>query len=86
MIIGIDKNGENLQLGDICKFKINKTQYEGIIVYESDVFAFCFEMKDESFPSVKMEKADLYSIEKIISVFSTKDNDEYEFYRKIISN
>jgi hypothetical protein len=52
-------------------------------MYDEDVFAYVFEMKDDKFPSVYMLKADLDSIEKIINIYSTNMNDEYGFYREI---
>lgn len=81
--IGYDNQQEKLKIGDICSFKINKINYEGIITYDESEFAFIFEMEDDKFPCVFMCKADLGSIKKIINVYSTKINDEYEFYRKL---
>lgn len=79
------KNGkpEKLQVGDICAFKIDKKQYEGMIMYDEDVFAFVFEMEDDKFPCVYMLKADLDSIEKICNVGSTIRGDRFEFYREV---
>lgn len=81
--IGIDRKGNELQIGDICTFKLKNEKYEGMIVYDEESYAFAFEMKNDSFPMLLMYKADFESIEKIINVMSTKLNDEYEFYRKI---
>lgn len=81
--VGFDKNNVKLQIGDICTFTIDKVKYEGMIMYDEDVFAYIFEMKDDKFPSVYMMKADLDSIEKIINVYSTVKNDEYGFYRDL---
>lgn len=81
--IGFDKNGNALQMGDICSFKLKKEKYEGMIVYDEVSYAFAFEMNNDSFPMLLMYKADFGSIEKIINVMSTKLNDKYEFYRKI---
>jgi tRNA U34 2-thiouridine synthase MnmA/TrmU len=81
--IGCDKNGSKLQMGDICAFKIDNKEYEGIIKYDEDVFAFVFEMEDNNFPCVVMLKADLNSIEKICGVWSTTIGDRFGFYRDI---
>lgn len=81
--VGFDKNGAKLNIGDICSFNIDKEKYEGIIMYDEDVYAFVFEMKDDKFPAVYMLKADLDSIEKIINVYSTVRGDKYEFYREL---
>jgi hypothetical protein len=81
--VGYGKNNVKLDIGDICTFTINKVKYEGMIMYDEDVFAYVFEMKDDKFPSVYMLKADLDSIEKIINIYSTNMNDEYGFYREI---
>lgn len=85
MKIGIDNKGQELQLGDICKFKMDKKDYEGMISYDSSYFCFTFEMRDDNFPEVFMKKADTASIEKIINVWSTKSNDEkYKFYQDLV--
>lgn len=81
--VGLDKNDTKLQLGDICVFTIDNVKYEGMVMYDESEFAFVFEMRDDKFPSVLMRKADLGSIEKIISVYSTYRGDEYEFYREV---
>lgn len=81
--IGYDNNNNKLEIGDICSFKIDKIQYEGMIEYDESEFAFIFNMKDDNFPCVLMHKADLGSIKRIINVFSTKNGDEYEFYRNL---
>lgn len=81
--IGRDKNGNKLQIGDICIFKLKNELYEGMIVYDEESYAFAFEMKNDSFPILLMYKADFESIERIINVMETNVNDEYEFYRKI---
>lgn len=52
-------------------------------MYDEDVVAYVFEMKDNKFPCVLMAKADLGSVEKICNVYGTKLGDEYEFYREI---
>jgi hypothetical protein len=89
-VIGKDKNGNALNLGDICKFKLEtgleEKEYEGMIVYDEESFAFSFEMRDDNFPIVLMYKACLNSIERIINVWSTKTDDEYGFYREIYNN
>ena len=82
-MIGYGKNNVKLDIGDICTFTIKKVKYEGMIMYDEDVFAYVFEMKDYKFPSVYMLKADLGSIEKIINIYSTNMNDEYGFYREL---
>ena len=83
--VGNDKNGYELAFGDICKFKLEvdleEREYEGMIVYDEESFAYAFEMKDDNFPIVLMSKACLNSIEKIINVMATRLNDEYGFYR-----
>lgn len=85
MKIGYDKNGTELQIGDICKFKIKDIAYEGIVVYDSTEFAFMFEMLSESFPIVFMHIADFGTIEKIVNVWSTKTDDEqYKGYQILI--
>lgn len=83
MSIGFDKNNNKLEHGDICKFKIKDKKYEGIIGYSEEDFAYTFEMKDNNFPSVLMNKVDFGSIEKIIGIYSTKLEDEYSFYREL---
>lgn len=84
MIVGYGKKAQKLNWGDICKFTIDKKEYEGMINYDEDVFAYVFDMKDEKFPCVLMSKADLDSIEKIIGVFATSPGkDDYDFYREI---
>jgi len=83
--IGFDNEQNKLQLGDICTFKINRIEYEGMIGYSDIDFAYTFEMKYDTFPSVYMMKADLGSINKIINVWSTDPKeDAYEFYRTLI--
>jgi hypothetical protein len=88
--VGKDKNGYELNFGDICKFKLItngiEKEYEGMIVYDEESFAYIFEMKDDNFPAVLMYKARINSIEKIINVMATKMNDEYGFYREIYNN
>lgn len=81
--VGVDSKGCELNIGDICKFKIEKQEYEGMIMYDEDVFAYVFEMKNDKFPCVKMSVAELGSIERTINVCSTKLNDECEFYREL---
>lgn len=81
--IGRDKDNKKLQIGDICNFKLDNKDYEGMIIYDEESFAFAFEMKDDSFPEILMSKIDYSSISKIINVNSTKLNDKYGFYRKI---
>jgi hypothetical protein len=87
MLVGYDKNGQILDLGDICNFKIDNVNYEGMITYDEMEFAYTFEMEDDSFPSVFMKKADLGSIEKITNVWLTQpDKDNFDFYREIAKN
>lgn len=87
MLVGHDKRNQKLNWGDICKFTIDKKEYEGMIDYSEEYFAYTFEMKNDNFPSVLMSKADLGSIEKIINVWSTNPNDGiYDFYRKIANS
>ena len=81
--IGKDKDNKKLQVGDICNFKIDNKDYEGIIIYDEESYAFAFEMQSDCFPMVLMSKADFGSISKIINVSETKINDKYEFYRTI---
>lgn len=84
MNIGCDNKGSKLILGDICKFTIKKKEYEGMITYSEDYFAYSFDMLDDRFPCVNMYKADLDSIEKIINVWSTSVNDPtYEGFREL---
>lgn len=83
--VGIDKNNIPLQMGDICRFKVDDIEMEGIITYDEEYFAFCFDIDEEKYPkyiSITMQVANFRSIEKIISIFETKD-DEYEVYRKL---
>ena len=87
MLVGYDKNGQKLNWGDICKFRIQDKEYEGMIDYSEDCFAYTFEMKDDKFPSVLMNVAERDSIEKIIYVWSTQPNkDDYGFYRELAKN
>jgi len=86
MFIGTDNKQQKLQIGDICKFTIDNAEHEGIIIYDEDTFAYCFEMLTDNFPLVLMKVADLGSIEKIINVWSTSVNDDkYNKYREFIS-
>jgi len=86
MKVGLDKNNITLQIGDICKFIFNEKEYEGMINYDEEYFAFVFKMISDDFPVLFMGRADYLSIEKIISVWSTNINDKkYEKYRNIIS-
>jgi len=86
MKIGYDGKGNELEVYDICKFKINKKEYEGMIRYDEGEYAFIFEMLDNNFPAVLMNKVDFGSIEKIANVYSTKINyKQYEDYRKLIN-
>ena len=85
MIIGYGKNGQKLVWGDICSFKIDGKEYEGMINYDEDVFSYVFEMKDDNFPCVKMSRVDLDSIVVIINVNSTRPyKDGYGFYRELV--
>ena len=63
--LGVDRKGKKLEIGDICSFTINEREYRGIIVYEDSEFAFCFDMDSDFFPSVKMCRVDIGSIEKL---------------------
>ena len=87
--IGNDKNGMELEIGDICKFELKigteQKEYEGMIIYDEDTFSYAFEMKDDNFPIILMQKAYLFTINKIINVTCTV-NEEYEFYRKVYEN
>jgi len=76
--------GQNvkLQIGDICSFTIKDKLYEGMIMYDEDVFSFVFEMEDDKFPCVVMSGADLDSIVKICNVGSTVRFDRFEFFRE----
>ena len=86
MKVGLDKNNIPLQIGDICKYTFNDKEYEGMINYDEEYFAFVFEMVSDGFTTLFMNRADYLSIEKIISVWSTNINDKkYEKYRNIIS-
>lgn len=78
MNIGIDKNNNKLELGDICKFAINNKEYEGMIDYSEEDFAYIFEMKDDKFPSILMNKVDFGSIIKIVGIYSTKKGDQMD--------
>ena len=84
--IGNDKNGKALNIGDICKFELKigteQKEYEGIVVYDEETFSYAFEMKDDNFPTILMQKACISSIDKITGVMGTTEK-EYEFYRKI---
>lgn len=84
--IGFGKNNEKLQIYDICAFKIDKKQYEGIITYDEDVFSFVFEMDNETLPAIFMSKVDYDSIEKVCGVMGTKLGDRFEFYRELYKN
>lgn len=56
-----------------------------MVLYEEEDFAFAFEMLDNQFPCILMNKVDRDSIEKIVNVWETKVNeDKYEPYRKLI--
>ena len=87
--IGYDKKGKLLNIGDICKFEVEvnfrKKECEGIIIYDEETFSYAFEMKDDNFPIVLMNKVYMNSIKKIINVMETMDR-EYEFYKKIYEN
>ena len=87
MILGYDNKHQELNIGDICKFKIGTIEYEGMVVYDDSEFAYVFEMKEDNFPCVFMNKANLGSIEKIINVWSIKPNkDDYGFYRELVNS
>ena len=86
MKLGHDNKHQELSIGDICKFKIEDREYEGMVVYDEESFAYAFEMKDDKFPIVLMSIADLGSIEKIINVWSNQPNkDDYGFYRELVN-
>ena len=86
MIIGYDNKNQKLDCGDICKFTIDNKEYEGMIIYDEESFAYALEMKDDKFPIVLICKTDFNSIEKIISIWSTQnDKDRYEFYRELVN-
>jgi len=79
--IGFDSNGEKLQIYDICDFKVNGKQYEGMITYDEDVFSFVFEMDNDNFPAVIMSKVDCDSIIKISNIDNAKQNSDFDFYK-----
>lgn len=84
--IGFDNKGNKLQIGDICRFKLDKVDMEGIISYDDTEFAYTFDINSEIYQrlvSIYMHRVDVGSIEKIINVYSTKNGDEFEFYRKL---
>jgi len=84
--VGFGKQlGENvkLQIGDICSFTIKDRLYEGMIMYDEDVFSYVFEMKSGNFPCVMMSVADLGSIAKICNIGSTVRFDRFEFFREV---
>lgn len=83
--VGIDKDGTDLSVGDICKFKIKGKEYIGMIMYEEQEFSHVFDMLNDKFPCIFMNKVDEFSISKIISIYSTKVNDEWEGFRNIWS-
>lgn len=79
IIIGKDRNGHNLQIGDICFFKVklsaNKNdvkEMKGMIVYDEDTYSFAFETLDDTAPILLMNCAELGSIEKLFE--SNADN------------
>ena len=84
--VGRDKNGLELNLGDICKFTIKEKEYVGMIMYDEQEFSYVFDMLDDNFPCVLMNKVDMESISKIINIYSTKVNDEWEGFRNIWRN
>lgn len=84
MKVGYDNKGNELFLHDICNFTINDKEYCGMIKYDENDFSFVFEMLNDNFLVVLMNKADLYSIERIINVWSTKIGDKYGDYRKLL--
>ena len=88
--IGYDKNGEKLQLGDICKYTITNSdtketnEYRGMIVYDDSEFAFMFEQPNDDFPLVFMNLVNVGTIERLTNIFSlTKDFPEYEKWVEI---
>lgn len=84
-MIGADSKGQNLDIADICSFKIEiegeAKELEGMVVYDEESFAYAFEMQDDNFPIVLMNKTT--NIKRIINVWSTKKDDRFEFYRDI---
>lgn len=90
--VGTDKNGQNLEIGDICTFILGKDydlveeiQCEGMIDYDEETFSFSFEMLDPSFPIVLMQYAKAGSIEKIVNVWHTAglEDEKYKEYQKL---
>jgi hypothetical protein len=76
--VGLDKNGQKLDIGDICKFvliedpdHVDRFEREGMIDYDEDSFSFAFEMLDPQFPIVLMQYAKAGTIEKIVNVWHT---------------
>lgn len=66
--VGCDKWGYPLICGDICKYKINKKEYRGMIIYDEDSYAFAFEQLDNQFPIIMMDKIDYGTIEKLLNI------------------
>lgn len=83
MLLGHDSKGNELKVGDICRFNLigSDSTLEGMIVYDEEYFAYAFEMPDDRFPLINMYNC--RNIEKIISVLSTKKDDSFQFYRDI---
>lgn len=72
IIIGTDKYGHKLQLGDICLFKVklqgsknDADEMKGMIVYDEDSYSFAFETLEDNAPLLLMNCAELGSIEKL---------------------
>lgn len=75
MVIGYDKNGTELKVGNKCKFSIshktgvrfiNKTvEYIGTIAYDEDTYSYCFEMVLGTLSPILMSAVIKDSIEKL---------------------
>lgn len=87
MTIGYDKNGEELDLLDLCSFTIDNKEYEGIIKYNENDYAYGFEMLDDRFPYVIMYRVDFGSIKRLYNLQQIRDSEElYLKYEEIIQN
>jgi len=75
-IIGKDKNGKILRIGDRCQFLVKKKGHiglipskyismEGTISYDEEYFAFVFDIEDEYQPCLFMKIAEYKSIERV---------------------
>lgn len=73
--VGYDSTGTKLNDGDLCTFKIDGVEKTGIICYDNASYAYCFDMEDDTFPSVYMHRADYGTIVKVMQIKDTNDYD-----------